>query len=246
MKFSINVNQKVCVDLGLTFKHGALLDLLTQLSTWANDEVIEGSTYYSLSYNKVIDELPTVFDKEDTVYRHLKKLRELGLLEQKKAGKNQLNFVRLTAKGKKLSRVGLKPEPSQGSDSNPRRVGLKPEPRKQALDPINTTNSSQGSDSNPNILYISYTKDNIYTHGPYFFLKKNDPISVEAFEIQNKKRIQNWEGFIINFNCKVEEEELAYEVKILFRRLNRMASNWKNFGEKQTDVIPITNRRRIG
>ena len=246
MKFTININQKVCVDLGLTFKHGALIDLLTQLSTWAKDEVIDGSTYYSLSYHKVIEELPTVFEKEDTVYRHLKKLRELGLLEQKKSGKNQLNFIRLTTKGKNLSRVGFKPEPSQGSDLNPTRVGFKPEPKKQPVSTINTKNSSQGSDSNPNILYISYTKDNIYTHGPYSFLRKNAMVSVEAFEMQNKKRIKNWEDFILNFNCKVDEEELQYDLKVLFRRLNRMASNWKDFNQTKSDVIPITKRRRIG
>ena len=246
MKFTININQKVCVDYGLNFKHGALLDLLTQLSTWAKDEVIDGSTFYSLSYSKVLEELPTVFEKADTVYRHLKKLRDLGLLEQKKSGKNQLNFVRLTAKGKRLSRVGNKPEPCQGSDLNPTRVGNKPEPQNMSLDPINTKNSSQGSDLNPNILYISYTKDNIYTAGPYSFLRKTDPISLESFEMQNKKNIKDWNAFIINFNCKVEEEELDYSFKVLFRRLNRMASNWKNFSEQTSNHISIVKHKRIG
>ena len=37
--------------------------------SWAKAVVIDGVTYYWMSFSKVCEELPAVFSKEDTVYR---------------------------------------------------------------------------------------------------------------------------------------------------------------------------------
>lgn len=60
----------------------------------------------------------------------------------------------------------------------------------------------------------------------YQFLKKHDSQKMEAFEMQNKKSFKNYEAFVINFNSKCIEEEIEFDSKKLFARLERLNANW--------------------
>ena len=57
MKYNIVINQKVCVDQKISFKAAALLDLFSELSSWANAEVFSDGVYYQLAYSKILSDL---------------------------------------------------------------------------------------------------------------------------------------------------------------------------------------------
>ena len=110
MKYTISINQKQAIELGLTnINQILILDLLATASTWAKTEVIDDVVYYWVARQVVASELPVLGLKPDTVYRHLKSLAENGFIEHVKRGKK--DCVRLAEKGKSYY-VGSKSENS--------------------------------------------------------------------------------------------------------------------------------------
>lgn len=100
MKFSLFVNQRQAIDLGITNVNQAhIFDFLTGVATWADAVVVDGEVFYWVSRQEISRELPLLNIKEETVYRHLKSLATIGVIEYKKQGKK--DCVRLTEKGKK-------------------------------------------------------------------------------------------------------------------------------------------------
>ena len=95
MRYSILINQLKCVEAGLKYSEGALMDLIGQLNTWAVSEVIEGEVFYNLSYGKIIEEQPLIFKKKDTVYRAMNVLKKKQLIEVVKVGQMNRNFVQV-------------------------------------------------------------------------------------------------------------------------------------------------------
>ncbi len=97
MRFTSTINNVRLVEWEINITQGALVDLINQASSWAKAVVIDGITYYWMSFSKVCEELPAVFSKEDTVYRQYKVLKEKGIIDHfKMDGKD---YVRLTEKG---------------------------------------------------------------------------------------------------------------------------------------------------
>lgn len=137
MKHSIHINQRQAMDLGIrNLVQGHIFDLLTGASTWASPEVVDGEVYYWVSRQKISEQLPLADLKPDTIYRNLKKLADIGLIEYIKVGKK--DCMRLTKKGKSYY-VGskseldentisdLNPSNDENSDLNPRKLGSKSE-----------------------------------------------------------------------------------------------------------------------
>jgi len=249
MKYNININQKPCVDNGISLKASILLDLFSELSSWASAQVFSDGVYYYLAYSKILIELPLVFSKKDTVYRFVKELKEKGLIEQCKKGTTQQNFIRLSKKGKAMLRVGKKSEPFIGSEKNPSRVGKKSEPLKTALDPIKPKDSVQGSEKNPTY-NNNNTKDNIYIDfSAISFIIENAKDRFQVWEMQNKKTIPNFIDFLKFFEIKVEEEEIEFNVNKLLGRLKRLAFNWntssKTNGYSTTSSNPLIKPKRL-
>ena len=60
----------------------------------------------------------------------------------------------------------------------------------------------------------------------FIFLKINDEITLNKWELQNKKSIIDFEKFVMDFNDTVDVEGLEYTSKILFGRLNKYSRNW--------------------
>ena len=98
MRFSTFLNNKKCMEWKLNAQQGILFSLLYDCSNWANEIIVEGKTYYFISRNLVINELPMFFEKPDTVYREFKKLFEKGLIKYIK--KDKMDLIRITEKGK--------------------------------------------------------------------------------------------------------------------------------------------------
>lgn len=86
MKYTIVINQRAIIDSGLELdmKDAAILDLfLHWMGNSAADRVIvDGKEYVWIGYNLIQDQLPIIkLGNKDTVYRRLKELCDMGLLE---------------------------------------------------------------------------------------------------------------------------------------------------------------------
>ena len=133
---------------------GILFSLLYEAPAWAKEEIIENKTYYFVSRNLILDELPMFFEKSDTVYRNLKALQEKGLIEYIKQGKKDL--IRITAKGKtwnefKENNSEKNPSFEENSEKNPSKFGKKSEKQE---------NNSEKNPTNNNTIY-NYNSTNI-------------------------------------------------------------------------------------
>ena len=98
MRFSTTLNNQKCMEWELNATQGVLIALLYEANAWANEEIIDDKTYYFVSRNLILKELPMFFEKADTVYRNLKVLAEKGIIEYIKH--KGMDLIRLTEKGK--------------------------------------------------------------------------------------------------------------------------------------------------
>jgi len=133
VKFTINVNQKQALDLGITnINQAIVLGFISEAHSWAEPVVMEGEVYYWASRSIISSELELLDLKADTIYRHLKSLVSLGLIDYIKI--NKKDCVRLTKKGKTYyvgnksenntdDYVGFKSEKVANSEMNPTKLG---------------------------------------------------------------------------------------------------------------------------
>lgn len=86
MKYSININQKAAISLGINVDMTdlAIFDMLKDYTPCDVCKKLQhdGRLYYSVPYKKVIDELPLLPIKtSDGIYRRFKKLEQSAILE---------------------------------------------------------------------------------------------------------------------------------------------------------------------
>ena len=137
MKYTLTVNQKQALQLGITnINQAIILGLIADAHSWAEPEIIDGEVYYWTARQKIAEELEILNLKPDSVYRHLKSLEKLGLIDYIKSGKK--DCVKLTEKGKtyyvgnksendEIYYVGNKSEKYENSEINPTKLGNKSE-----------------------------------------------------------------------------------------------------------------------
>ena len=128
MRFSTYLNNAKCMEWKINAQQGILFALLYEAPAWAKEEIIENKTYYFVSRNLILEELPMFFEKSDTVYRNLKVLQEKGLIEYIKQGKKDL--IRITIKGKtwnefKENNSEKNSSSEKNSEKNPNNLGKK-------------------------------------------------------------------------------------------------------------------------
>lgn len=223
MRYNVVINQEKCRKHALTSSEGALMDLFNQLSSWANDEVVDGKTFYHISRNKVIDELPFFFEKPDTVYRAFKSLSEKNLVEYFK--KNKKDYIRLSRLGKGWNKLGNISENKPNSEINPSKFGNISEFIDTPSTLANPQKTVNHSEINPTYNIYNNTSNKREARA-LEFLRGNYPSRYEAFEMQCKSKIKDFKKFCLDFNDIADQEELKYTDKILFARLNRYARNW--------------------
>lgn len=100
MKYNLSINQLQMKQAGLSLNQWLILDVLSVSPTWARALSVEGEIYFWVSRQAISRELEVLDLKPDTVYRHLKKLSELGYIDYVKSGKK--DCIRLSNKGKNL------------------------------------------------------------------------------------------------------------------------------------------------
>lgn len=96
-RYSVHINQVRCVEWGIKFAIGGIVDLINQASSWAQATVINGFTYYWVEPAKVAEELIAEEWQRDTARRHMNNLRDKGIIDL--VIMDGKYYVRLTEKG---------------------------------------------------------------------------------------------------------------------------------------------------
>jgi DNA-binding transcriptional ArsR family regulator len=247
MKYNILINQKQCIDQGISLKAGALLDLFSELSSWATPATFDDGIYYFLAYNKILADLPLVFSSKRTVSRFVTELKEKGFVDQRKRGKNLDNYVRLSDEGKHLLRFAKNGEGVQGSPILATTLAKNGEP----LKPIQTfavvKNINQGSPKMATNNNTTIINNKYIDFLAYNFLQKEAKTDIDTWEMQNKKSLSDYTNFLKYFEIKVEEEEIEFTPNKLMGRLKRLKFNWKSEKENtSSDNLPTKKYKRIG
>lgn len=138
MKYTLYINQKQALELGIkNVNQVIILGLIADAHSWAEPEIVEKEVYYWTARKKIADELPILGLKSDSVYRHLKSLADLKLIDYIKIGKK--DCVKLTKKGKSYY-VGNKSESDDNSEMNPSKFGNKSEKHSEMNPTYKNTN----------------------------------------------------------------------------------------------------------
>jgi len=190
MKYTLNVNQPKALELGVTNLNQAIIfDMLTIASSWAKTITLDNDIYFWVSRGVIVDELPLLRLKEDTVYRHLKNLSKLGLIEYTKSGTK--DCVKISKKGQKYFEkelknsseifpklVGNQSENEQNSEINPSKLGKNPENHSDSFPTDKSTNTYQD------------TRISTYMHEWNEFAFKNSLSSMTSLTDSRKKKLQ--------------------------------------------------------
>jgi|25BtaG_2_1085352.scaffolds.fasta_scaffold00020_81 hypothetical protein len=134
MQYLVSINQTKALEWGLNAQQAMLFAFLHQVPTWADSREIDGVVWFNIGKGKVIEELPLLTDKPDTVYRLMKQLRATGLICMTSC--DNKTYIRLTEKAKGWNRVqGSEKNPTpkakpKGTEKNPTH-GKKSDPRKK-------------------------------------------------------------------------------------------------------------------
>ena len=184
MRFSTYLNNAKCMEWKINAQQGILFALLYEAPAWAKEEIIENKTYYFVSRNLILEELPMFFEKSDTVYRNLKVLQEKGLIEYIKQGKKDL--IRITAKGKtwnefKDNNSEKSPSFEQNSEKNPNNLGKKSEKELKNSEKNPTNNNTIYNYNNTNIL------NNIYSSVIDYLNEKTERTGKEKYSSTSTK-----------------------------------------------------------
>jgi len=152
MKRAIFINQEYFIrnNIDVDLSEAAILDYLINIPYWKNVSsfVESGKTFYWVSYDMVLAQLPLLKIKKDTVYRKIKKMDEMGFIQihegNSRMGKT---YIFLTDKIKEI--IFGAPETtentrqSEPSDLNP---GVNPR-----LEPKNHQNDQKTSYTPPDL-----------------------------------------------------------------------------------------------
>ncbi|WP_445621317.1 DnaT-like ssDNA-binding domain-containing protein [Kushneria sp. Sum13] len=123
MQFIVSINQTKALEWGLNAQQALLFAYLHQVPTWATARQIDGVTWFNCGKGKVVEELPILTDKQDTVYRLMKQLRDAGLIDM--TSTDNKTFIRLTAKGIEWNKAGSEKSPTLGNKSEQGRKNIR-------------------------------------------------------------------------------------------------------------------------
>lgn len=150
MRYTTRINNVRALEWGINMTQAALFDLINECASWASTVTINGVTFYWVSRQLVIEELPLVFRKEDAVYRTLKVLEEKGLVETAKM--DGRDYVRITPEGAKWnSHDAPETEPRENSrdirekNRNPRENSRNSSGKNPTDKDINNQPANQGT-----------------------------------------------------------------------------------------------------
>nr|DAS68083.1 MAG TPA: hypothetical protein [Caudoviricetes sp.] len=203
MRFSTTLNNQKCMEWKINATQGILVALLYEANAWANEEIINDKTYYFVSRNLILKELPMFFEKADTVYRNLKVLAEKGIIEYIKH--KGMDLIRLTEKGKSWNFIENNLEKNPNFDSNseksPSKLGKKSENNSEK-NPTNKDTNIQKDINNKNIYseavdYLNEKAGTKYKSSSknttkHIKARINDGYTLEDFKTVIDKKCSEW------------------------------------------------------
>ena len=144
MQYLVSINQTKALEWGLNAQQAMLFAFLHQVPTWADSREIDGVVWFNIGKGKVIEELPLLTDKPDTVYRLMKQLRSTGLICMTSC--DNKTYIHLTHKAKGWNRL-------QGSEKYPtskgKGVGSENNPTPGENSDMGRKNIREGSEKSP-------------------------------------------------------------------------------------------------
>jgi len=136
MKYNIHIDQVHSIEWGLNLSEAAAFAFCYNLPSWAETIQTDGEIYYFAARTKVIEEMPILSDKPDTIYRLYKAIELKGLIKYRKfSGKD---LIQITAKGKRWNSENF-PNTSINSEKNPKILGKKSEFASENFPTYNST-----------------------------------------------------------------------------------------------------------
>ena len=150
MRFVTHINNVKCLEWGINANQGAVFDLFNQMASWAKATILDGETYYWVSREKVVEELPLYCQKTDTVYRYFKEFAEKGLILYQKIGHQDL--ISITEKGSEWNSTNSETNPTLGNKSDIRksiRENSEIDPKNSDLNPTDKYINNNIQDQNP-------------------------------------------------------------------------------------------------
>lgn len=130
MQFILTINQVKSLEWGLNAQQAMMFSFIYHVPSWAKPIVFERRTFYAISKEKIIQELPLLTEKPDTAYRILKALELVEVIEL--SSTSRITLVRLTEKGRTWNT----------SENYPSKVGKKSELRSEK-NPTNQDTNNQ-------------------------------------------------------------------------------------------------------
>ena len=190
MKYNINLNLLKMQEHNLNVNQWCILDIISVAPIWCEIVIFRETSYFWISRTKILEELKALDLKEDTIYRHLKSLKELGFIEYEKDHKKDL--IILTELGKSLF---------INSEINPTKLGNKSENNSE----INPTYKDTRIYKNTNIKERRENNSNLTNAkketAPLSFSKNENDKS----EINPKEIIETYRNQISNKHSDIQE-----------------------------------------
>lgn len=243
MRFNVVINQERCIKNNLNVSQAALMSLFNELSSWATERVFDGKTYWHISRNKVIEELPVFYEKSDTVYRHFRILAEQKMIEY--MTENRKDYVRLTAKGKLWNKLGNESEFQPNSEMNPSKLGNESEFQNEGLSVENKGVIKPNSEMNPTDNYYNYTIHE-REEKALAFLEANSPSLFEVFSMRFRSKFTDleFESFREKFDAtvstEVDQRKLEFVPKQINNRLTKYVLNYvENMQKQEVQVVKL-------
>jgi len=212
MRWTLNVNQKQSLYLGIkNINQSIILGLICECHSWAEAILIDGQVFYWTSRQSFAKELPLLDLKADTIYRHLKTLEQLGLIEYKKDGKK--DCVRLTKLGKSYY-VGNEYEFNENSEMNPTKLGNESENNSEMNPTYNNTNSYPITSNKNIVVFDENSHEKVVIEEVIKFLNHMTGANYRSSTPKTKKLIQARikEGFNLNdFYSVIEKKTVLWK-----------------------------------
>jgi len=200
VKYYLHINQAKAIELGIkNINQAHVFDLLISASSWATPININDRLFYWVSRQKICKELELLSFKPDTVYRHLKFLANIKLIDYQKDGLK--DCVRLTSLGK--SYIGNKSELTRNEIRNSSEINPTYTTTKHPTTNINKHKSEQIDEIEnfkPNAISLDRLK---MVDGCESLNDKELELLVSDFRDRMKERKSKWKDIQAQFRSYV-------------------------------------------
>lgn len=261
MRYSLYVNQVKSLEWKLTLSEAIILDYIVRTLAWKSTFYIDGKLYYWISRTKVIQDMPIITEKPDTIYNIFKSLHKKGLIVYLKQNAKDLIHITKKSAGWEFDKNSdLNPNEIDNSDLNPKKLGLESEKDAKNSD-LNPTyyNTSllegEGLESSPSEKFPFSNSEN---SGDSYSSKEEAEIPKRGggFSVEEvASKIEN----LLRSKMKPELSEILAKSDLDFPTLTRMftdywiydkgrqfdSKNWKGMAESFRQWTTVAGKKEI-